>query len=245
MLVRILPLLLLAAGLSGESRQPPRDPDVGTLASGRLGIPEPMVYDLVRPLGSPKGEVEINSLFLRPLRAGQKLQWAPEVEYTFAKGYGVELEFPAEGGSLESFKAAAQGKIGALSTKHTVWGWQALGERWRHDEQWKVDMLLLNGVRWSSRWSTFTMLGPRREQASGRAANAVLWNQSVFHHAGSDLFFGLESNLASRGAGSRAWLVMPQATWRKSRYNIQAGAGMRHAERRRKLVLGWRISREF
>lgn len=215
------------------------------MASGRLGIPEPMVYDLVRPLGAPKGELEINSLFMRPLARGQSLQWAPEIEYTFARGYGIEFEVPAEGGSLESFKLAAQGTVFALGRKKSIWGWQALVERWRHEEQWKGDFLLLNGVRWSSKWSTFSMLGPRRERLSGRSASAVVWNQSVFHHTAPTLSVGVESNLASQGAGGGAWLVTPQVTWRKSRYNIQTGAGMRQAEQRRRPLLAWRISREF
>lgn len=30
------------------------------MGSDELGIPEPLVFDLVRPLGSPKGEIELN-----------------------------------------------------------------------------------------------------------------------------------------------------------------------------------------
>ncbi len=84
-----------------------QDPGEGTLASAAPRIPEPMVYDLVRPLGAPRGELEIHSLFLRPLRRGRPLEWVPEVEYTFAKGHGIEFDLPAEGSVAESFKLAA------------------------------------------------------------------------------------------------------------------------------------------
>jgi hypothetical protein len=245
MLVRFLSLLWIALPFCAEGALPEHDPDEGTLASGRLGIPEPMVYDLVRPLGAPKGELEINSLFLRPLSRGQSLQWAPEIEYTFAQGHGIEFEVPAEGGSIESFKLAVQGTVFALGREKTIWGWQVLAERWGHEKRWKGDFLLLNGVRWSSRWSTFSMLGPRRERASAHTASALVWNQSVFHHTARTFSVGVESNLASRGASGGAWLVTPQVTWRRSRYNFQAGAGMRQSEQRRRPLLAWRISREF
>jgi hypothetical protein len=224
---------------------PPHDPDEGTLASGAPRIPEPMVYDLVRPLGAVKGELEVNSLFLRPLRGNRTLEWAPEIEYTFARGYGIELEFPMEGSRKESWKAAIQGTIGLSRRGRTIHGWQTLGERWSHEERNKVDLLYLTGTRWHERWSTFSMVGPRWERANQRRAAGLLWNQSVFYHKSKKLNIGLESNWAAPAAGSGYWLAVPQVTWRKSRYNIQFGAGSRLVEKRIRPVAAWRISREF
>lgn len=94
-------------GFAQQGSAHPTDVDEATFASSRLRIPEPMVFDLVRPLGAPKGELEVNSLFRMSEFGGRAvLQWAPEVEYTFADGYGVEFEVPAENGQLEAYKFA-------------------------------------------------------------------------------------------------------------------------------------------
>ena len=221
-----------------------QDPDEGTLASSVPRIPEPMVYDLVRPLGAERGELEINSLFLRPLRRDRPLQWAPEIEYTFARGYGIELEWPMDGAEKESVKVALQGTLGVYGGERTIHGWQALGERRRQGE-WNADLLYLTGTRWHARWSTFTMVGAREEAAEGRRGRTAVWNQSVYYHQSRRLNFGLESNWSGAGVRSREWTAIPQLTWRKSRYNVQVGAGSRRTGSRRIGVAGWRISREF
>lgn len=235
--------LCVSAGFLRAS--PPHDPDEGTLASGAPRIPEPMVYDLVRPLGAAKGELEINSLFIRPFRRGHALEWAPEIEYTFPRGYGIELEVPMEGSRRDSWKAALQGTFGLSHQGKTIHGWQALSERWREGGRKKVDLLYLTGTRWHNRWSTFTMLGPRLETENSRRGAGLVWNQSVFYHHSKNLNLGLESNWASPAAGSGYWMAVPQLTWRKSRYNIQFGGGSRLAEKRIKPIAAWRISREF
>lgn len=242
---RLLLLMELLCVCAAASPAAGHDPDEGTLASSAPRIPEPMVYDLVRPLGAAKGEVEINSLFLRPLRRGQPLGWAPEIEYTFARGYGIELEVPAEGRVAESFKAALQGTLGVYGKGRTIHGWQALWERGLHEESWKADLLYLTGTRWHARWSTFTMAGLRVEAAEARRGRAAVWNQSVFFHPSRRLNVGLESNWSGAGVRRPSWLAMPQLTWRKSRYNVQIGAGSRRLEGRTRGEAAWRISREF
>ena len=54
------------------------------------GRPEPMIFDLVDPLGAKKGEVELNSLFDYSPRTGQ-FQWSPEIEYAFKNGHAIEM----------------------------------------------------------------------------------------------------------------------------------------------------------
>jgi hypothetical protein len=167
-LIRLIPVLCAVTAILVAA--PPHDPDEGTLASGAPRIPEPMVYDLVRPLGAVKGELEVNSLFLQPLRRGRSLEWAPEIEYTFARGYGIELEIPMEGVRRESWKAALQGTLGHSHRQETIHGWQALSERWNHEDRGKADLLYLTGTRWHDRWSTFTMIGPAWKGKTGGAA---------------------------------------------------------------------------
>ncbi len=204
-----------------------------------------MVYDLVRPLGASKGEFEVNSLFLKPLRRGRPLEWAPEVEFAFAEGYAIEFEFPFEGTALETWKAALQGTLGDFANHKATHGWQVLGERFRNTGDWKLDLLYLTGTRWHPRWSTFTMAGSRREEKMQSAGWAPLWNQSVFYHYSRKINLGVESNYKGRGLLPPYWLTVPQVTLRHSRYNIQFGAGSRLEERRWRPVVAWRLTREF
>jgi hypothetical protein len=74
-------------------------------------IPEPMVFDLVRPLGARRVEFEFNTLLLAPLnrRVGlaneipdsigltqergerHRAEWAPEFEYAIRDGLAIEF----------------------------------------------------------------------------------------------------------------------------------------------------------
>ena len=75
------PLLLLASVPAGAQEAPE--------------IAEPMVFDLVRPLGARRGELEVNALAQRNLSGPDRnVEWAPEIEYAVADGFAVELELP-------------------------------------------------------------------------------------------------------------------------------------------------------
>ena len=102
---RLITALTLLAGCASAESGPPRnrghvDPDEGGLSSVKPRIPEPMVFDLVRPLGAARGELEVNSLFRLPVAREGRLLWAPEVEYTFADGYGIAIFSPSTSGRL-------------------------------------------------------------------------------------------------------------------------------------------------
>jgi hypothetical protein len=236
-------LLTLAAPAPVPEPPASHDPDEGTLSSVHPRIPEPLVFDLVRPLGAKRGELEVNSLFrLSPRRDPRHLLWAPEVEYAFADGYGIELELPMEDTGLESVKMALQGTLPGPSPRTFIHGWQGIFERSRHDSS-QIDLLYLAGARWHPRWSGFTMTGLRlyRDEGTDRA---FLGNYSLFYHAADEMSFGLESNLA-RGSGRHSFLLMPQLHVRRSRYNVQGGVGALREDGATHVQLAWRISREF
>ena len=120
---------LVASALCFADRgQPRHDPDEGMEGSIRLGIPEPMIFDLVRPLGTAKGEFEVNSLFIAPLKRGGRAYWAPEIEYSFGRGLAVEFELPISGLEVESYKMAAQQKLPIRRTRMFTHGLQGIGE---------------------------------------------------------------------------------------------------------------------
>jgi hypothetical protein len=243
---RLLPALLLAAPVTvlADHSPPPGDPDEATFASSRLRIPEPMVFDLVRPLGAPKGELEVNTLFLAGAGDGSMLDWAPEVEYTFADGWGLELELPMQNSRVEAYKLGLQGKLPGLSTARTLQGVQVIVEWERDVRSTRVDLLHLFGWQVSPDWSVVAMNGVRR-YPSPRTDLGYLGNYSLFRRFSSRLELGLETNLETAAGEPGYLLTMPQVLWRAAGFNIQAGVGAETEDRATNLKAAWRISREF
>lgn len=239
---------LAARAQTNASHQKPSDPDEGTLSSVRPRIPEPMVFDLIRPLGAERGEFEVNSLFrISPFENGKRtLYWAPEIEYAFLDGYGIEFEVPLANQRVDSYKGAIQGTLPGPAPSKFIQGWQALAEVSReHPSQHHINLLYLAGARWHPKWSVFSMTGVERESA-GATSYAFLGNYSLFHHKNRAVTYGFETNWKGRGESGRSTLLMPQLQLRKTRLNLQVGAGWRKQEGTRgALQVGWRLSREF
>lgn len=219
-----------------------QDPDEGTLSSVKPRIPEPLVFDLIRPLGAERGELEANTLVR--YKPNGAIQWAPEVEYAFAKGYGLEFELPLENGHIDTFKAALQGTLPGPWKKKFIHGWQGVGEVARGHNYWQSDALYLAGLRFHPKWSTFSMTGWRAERGDVHG-NAFLGNYSLFRHQSKKTTLGLETNYKSPGATGRNFLAMPQVHLRASRVNVQFGLGVLRTPSRTAPQLALRVSREF
>jgi hypothetical protein len=189
-------------------------------------IPEPMLFDLMRPLGAERGELEVNTL-VRPSvgRNATGVAWAPEVEWAFAPGHTVEFEVPFQGGHLEAFKFGLQGTFGTFRQQRSIHGWQALLERARSGKDMQLDVLHLAGHRFGQHWSLFTMQGVRFGRQEARRNVRGVFNPTVFREVSGHLVFGLETNLAV-GARRRAdWTVLPQAQFQWRQYSFQMGLG--------------------
>lgn len=201
---------------------------IAATAEPKVPIPEPMVFDLVRPLGARKGETEVNALAQRTHRSGAPWKWAPEIEYVFADDYAIELEFPFEDGTAVEWKAALQGTLGEVLGERYIHGWQAIARRDRHGRFWTGDMLYLAGYRFNSSWSVMTMQGVRRSsQASDAGRWATVVNPSVFRTLNRRWVLGLETNLVAGGSARSQQLFMPQVQVHvRHGWILQAGAGM-------------------
>jgi hypothetical protein len=238
----VIAIAMLSVALGGPLLAQQVDPDEGTLSSIRPRIPEPMVFDLVRPLGAERGEIEVNSLFRStPTGPAPHLLWAPEVEWTFADGHGVEVELPMEDTRRDSLKVGVQGTFPGPAPRAFIHGWQGIWEGAARDGA-QVDVLYLAGVRPHPRWSGFTMNGIRYDRTSRRTV--FLGNYSIFVHSGRLMNYGVEVNLW-REQDARRVMVMPQVHVRKNRINVQAGAGGVRSSGRHLLQLALRVSREF
>lgn len=230
---------------------------ITALASGSsveddgLQIPEPMVFDMIRPLGAARGELEANTLSLFPLGdSGGKVKWAPEVEYALTDGFAVEFELPFDGGSLEGYKFAAQGTIGTFARNRGIHGVQYIGVIDPQTGRLDSSLLYLAGARYSPRWSSLTMIGINRTSAvpvdGEKRDDALLINNSVFNNVSERTVIGVETNLRT-GPASTDWLVMPQVHRRLSHsMMLQAGLGAQKASQRAAYPSGsLRLIREF
>jgi len=173
-------------------------------------MPEPMVFDLVRPLGAKRGELEVNTLFQRSSGSGAPLAWAPEIEWAFRDGLAFEAELPFEDGLLKTYKVALQGTMTPSGAGRFQHGWQLIGQRVLADGSWRGDALYLAGVRPWEKVTLFTMTGARRSRFGVDAVVQPVQNTSVFFEASPSLILGVEANLVLGAADRRDRLIMPQ-----------------------------------
>uniref|UniRef100_M4C577 Uncharacterized protein n=1 Tax=Hyaloperonospora arabidopsidis (strain Emoy2) TaxID=559515 RepID=M4C577_HYAAE len=109
-----------------------------------LRIPEPMVYDLVRPLGVRQGELEINTLGDYNPFTGD-INWAPELEYGLADDLAIEIELPFQNASHERYKFAIQQTLGMDDAQGVANGWQAFVDVNKHTRSLSADATYIHG----------------------------------------------------------------------------------------------------
>ncbi|UIJ46399.1 hypothetical protein LZK98_05490 [Sphingomonas cannabina] len=210
-------------------------------------VPEPMVFDMMRPLGARQGELEANTLAMVPLSGPERtVGWAPEVEYAFADGLAVEVELPFEGRRLAELKLGLQGAFGTFNEGRSAHGVQYLGIYDRHHRRYSSSLAYMVAHRFDRRWSSVSMAGLSDIAAGGgRGRNAAILNHSTFYDASDDRVLGLEVNYL--GGRDGHVLVMPQVHQRLARaVNVQFGLGA-HKDRGEPVRprAGVRLVREF
>lgn len=209
----------------------------------RPSIAEPMVFDLVRPLGAERGELEVNNL---TRRIGQEWFWAPEIEYAFADGYSIEFELPFEGDRLAEYKAAVQGTIGTAFRGRLIHGWQWIAIRPAAAPHWSSDGLYLAGYQINRHWSAFTITGLRHSREGAQGHTLGLHNPSVFLTLSKHLTIGFENNFAWSSRDRNHRMHMPQMHIQLSRKNlIQFGFGWQKDGTGSAPVIGFRLVRQL
>lgn len=192
-------------------------------------IPEPLVFDMMRPMGAAKGELEVNTLAIAPLGRPRPrtLEYAPEIEYAFADGYAIEFELPFEGSRLAEYKLGLQGTIGTGFNNQFIHGWQYLGIYDREERKGSHSLLYMAGYRFDSRWSVMNMAGVEHTDTHDGSHLHGLLNHSVFYDYSERTVLGVEANL--RLGREDEWLLIPQMHFRfTDDTNIQFGAGLRN-----------------
>jgi len=208
-------------------------------------IPEPLVFDLVRPLGAKRGEFEINTLALIPLNrravrnplpdsigllteGRSHTEWAPEVEAVIVDNLAVEFELPFEEDTLGAYKAAGQYTFGRILDGRAIHGVQGIIFYGKESGNWSPVLLYLMGMQFDENWSAMAMIGFRTEINGEDRADRTerLVNFSVFRHVRDNLTVGVETNTATSLGGASQILLMPQIHWEiTDHWMLQAGAG--------------------
>lgn len=209
-------------------------------------VPEPMIFDMMRPLGAKRGEMEANVLAVAPLSGSRTVEWAPEIEYAFADGFAIEGELPFENGRLAELKLGLQAAFGTFDGGRSAHGVQYLGIYDRHGGRYASSLVYMLAHRYTARWSSVTMAGLWDIGFDGgRGRNAAVINHATFYDLSDASIMGVEVNYL--GGKDGHLLVMPQLHQRLSgKINIQLGAGAQK-ERGEPLQprVGIRLIREF
>lgn len=220
-----------------------------SLASETPRIAEPMVFDLVRPLGARAGEREVNALTFRPFRATAPTNWAPEFEYAYADGESLEIELPFADDRLVAYKFALQGTFGTGAGGRFIHGWQAITLYDREAGRIENSLLYIAGYRFDARWSVLGMVGIEKAGLREAGPTSLLFNPSVFYDLDPLTVLGIEVNLR-RGIAlddTTRCLVIPQVQRRLTETtSLQIGVGAQFETRRDPgLVAAMRLIQEF
>ncbi|MET4896516.1 hypothetical protein RN629_04985 [Sphingomonadaceae bacterium jetA1] len=206
-------------------------------------IPEPMIFDMIRPLTAGRGEVEVNTLVQHDLSGPRgEVEWAPEIEMAVADGVAVELELPLIDRRVVQYKMGLQGRLGHLRGGRGIHGVQYLGLYDRADGRWHSTLLWLLGNRFGERWSMMTMVGIGDVTLREGNETGLVVNHSTFYDLNRDTVLGLEVN-RQNGDGAY-WLMMPQVHRGFGKLGVQGGVGAERARGERfRPRLGLRVIR--
>lgn len=196
------------------------------LSSEKPHIPEPMVFDLVRPLGVQQGEAEVNTLMLRN-PSKPHTEWAPEFEIGLLDDLALEFELPLENSRIDAYKVALQGTWSSFLDYRAIHGWQLIGRYDRQHRNYSLDALYILGTRLGGQFSNLSMFGIRRDDFNSSGDFAGLLNTSWFYDYSRQLTLGLEMNNEFRANGEWHYLLMPQIHYDlASHTTLQLGTGV-------------------
>ena len=244
-------------------------------ASGEVGaqngapdIPEPMVFDLVRPLGAKKGELEANVLGLIPLRRRAQaidqvpdplglvpqsrrsaaVELSPEIEYAVRDGLALEFEMPLEKTRIAALKPAVQWTFGTAFNNRFIHGIQVIMQYEFQPRLWAPTAVYIAGLRIDRTWSVMGIVGARGEIGEKTRADhtELLANLNIFADLNERLTTGLELNFGQLINGGTALLLMPQAHYElKDHWILQGGVGARVTRNLTTPDIAFRVIREF
>ncbi|MDJ0956858.1 MAG: hypothetical protein QNI91_08385 [Arenicellales bacterium] len=188
-------------------------------------IPEPLLFDMALPLGTKRGQVEVNSIFRIPTSDGKVIS-VPEVEGTIADGVGLELEIEFEDSTQTGWSTAAQFTLGRALAQQFIHGIQLVVERDDSEKTTDIVALYIPAYRFSPVWSTLLMVG-LREPINREGETKFVFNGSVFATTTDRLTLGIELNLRADISRTDKLEFIPQIHWTATdQISVQAGVGI-------------------
>jgi hypothetical protein len=204
-----------------------------TFFDTKAEIPEPLVFDLVGRINSHKGEFEINSLFLNNPHQPSLSNFyvAPEIEYAFADGQALELEFPSEKGQIIAYKIGYQKQLPSFRD-YTLSGLQIVYEQTPKSYHHELSILYLFASHFTEEFSQLMMIGiknsstfshhslssqptdsylslDQNEEHRSSSFYSLLLNLNFFLNLSKIFDLGLEFN-GEWGPYDQTYLLMPQ-----------------------------------
>jgi len=182
------------------------------------GLHEPLFVDLVRPINSKKGQLEVNSLCY----GKSKIACSPEIEYVVADGLGFELELPINyDGKLESIKTAMQKRLNSdYISKHYDHGFQVIGEKNLHDNDSSLTLFYISG--YNKKDISLVMLNGFKKSSD---KYSLLLNSTLYKNYNHNFAYGIELNYDQKG--EVRYRILPQIKIHFStKYEMQAGVGV-------------------
>lgn len=221
-------LLLLVCAPGGARAAEPTRSDEGSASfthEDLIDIPEPLFFDLIRRPDSHAGEIEVNVLVGVPLRPQPRFGWSPEIEYAFARGHALELEFDIDHDRLERVQLGLQGTFGYSRNQRFIHGWQLLAGYDLAERSVEFTGLYMFATRLTRRLSSWLLIGPRvsgpHEGEDPRAMLVI--NPSLYLRVRHNLNLALESTILY-GGSERVALLLGELEWDMSQ-NVQMQIG--------------------
>lgn len=193
-------------------------------------IPEPLYLDLVRNLGSRRGELEVNVLAATSFRRSPAVSWGPEIEYSPLPGLGLELEVPLTD-RVEAIKPGAQLTLGSLAARRLDVGVLGTYEQHLHTPSSFTTVSMVTGIRFLPHVTAITIVGPTVALArNNRPTFGALLSPSIFYQASRTITLGLEVGFRIDGDRRSEQLALPQVHFNvDSHVKVQLGVGVAHA----------------
>lgn len=208
--------LLLGAPASALATQPIRPEPISTIFTHEdlIDVPEPLFFDLIRRPDSHPGEIEVNVLVGVPLRSQPRLTWSPEIEYAFARGHAVELEFDVDHDRLERVQLGLQGTFGYSRNQRFIHGWQMLAGYDVAERAVEFTGLYMFALRLTRRLSSWLLVGPRVIGPSeGVDSQAMLViNPSLYFRLRPNVNLAVESTVVY-GSGQQVAVLLGEVEW--------------------------------
>lgn len=194
-------------------------------ASEKL-IPEPLLLDMVLPLGAEQGTIESNVILRQNVGSDGKFIWVPEVEGAAWDGVGFELEIELQDTRYTGWNLAGQVTFGEHGSY--IHGVQTRLERDNDESDTDALLLYVAGYRFSDTWSALVVAGARIpvESATQRDAASVL-NASLFAEITDDFTAAIETNLRGDIRRDDALTFIPQIHYAVGdHFGFQAGVSI-------------------